>query len=89
MAPRALSGWLETPESSYLVAYDQSLPVRTPCQGKGISEVFNLVDCFLRPHIPEFDNAITADATELGIFRRIKGNLFYRCRMTFELGRII
>lgn len=70
-----------------LVADNERLAVRRPDQRKSVTKPRHLVEARFRADIPEFYNAIAADASQLRILGRVEGDLFDGRRVALELCR--
>lgn len=72
---------------TYLVSYQERLPIRRPHQGEGIAQPLDLVEARLGADIPELDHAVTTDAAQLRVLGRVKGDLLNLRRVALELCR--
>ena len=65
------------------------LALGVPCQSERLARNGELSNAGLAPHIPEFDGAIGAAASQLCLGVGMEGNALEGAVMTLQLGRVL
>ena len=74
--------------ATHPVPDQNGLAIGVPGHGMGAAEALDLVDAGFGPHVPHLEDAIAAQATQLGILDRVERHLLDAGEVALELGRI-